>query len=329
MIVTSDEAKKIYNLLPSNKQSFYYHPDYLMEDVKNKIGLEVCFFIIQEKENIFYHAFYKGKIPHKNKNLYDIQSPYGYGGPLIVGSKEFGENATKKYLKWCENNNILVEFMRFHPILENHLNYYGEILSNRETVYINLDVDSIFSNFRTRVKRGVKKAKSNNIEIVFSNEEKYIKHFKEIYNQLMESKKAEKNYFFDLEYYVNLLSHKECILGNAINAEGEIVAVALYFITNDLMEYHLGASNILGKESYANYLLMYEAALLGKEKNCSCLYLGGGNSVEEGNSLLYYKKGFSNEVRNYYIGYYIYDDIKYKELKKENNIKNNNILFYR
>lgn len=326
MIVSINEARRVYNLLPPEKKSFYYSPDYLIEDVKNKNGLEICFFIFQEANNVFYHVFYKGRV--LNTSLFDIQSPYGYGGPIIIGDEKFKRRVTDKYLEWCKDNNILVEFIRFHPMLKNEETYYGEKVFNRSTVYINLRESSIIKSFSTRVRTAIKKAKKNNVTISFLKNNVNIDAFIEIYNKLMTDKHTTETYFFDKDYYINLLKNPATVLVSALDVNKNIIASSMFFLNEKISEYHLSASTEVGKELSATHLILYEFAEYAKKHNCEFLYLGGGNSSEENNSLLFFKKGFSKKELPYYIGYTIHFEKMYADLKEKYSI-NNNILFYR
>lgn len=55
---------------------------------------------------------------------YDIVTPYGYGGPMILETNN-GEKLKKEYSeafgKYCSDHKIVSEFIRFHPIFQNYL----------------------------------------------------------------------------------------------------------------------------------------------------------------------------------------------------------------
>ena len=55
-----------------------------------------------------------------------------------------------------DKNNIIAEFIRFHPLIGNHNWYMGEISKNRQTVYIDLETD-FFSNYESRRKTDIKR----------------------------------------------------------------------------------------------------------------------------------------------------------------------------
>ncbi|MEH7096682.1 hypothetical protein V7077_18150, partial [Neobacillus vireti] len=65
---------------------------------------------------IFY-PFIKRRVPHVDNELYDIVTPYGYGGPLISGinNKDSFCKFCEMFSSFCRLNNIIVEIIRFHP----------------------------------------------------------------------------------------------------------------------------------------------------------------------------------------------------------------------
>ncbi len=326
MIVTMEEALKVFNSLPSYLQSFYLHPTYITKDSINNRELKVCFFVIHQEHNIFYHAFYLGNV--LNTELKDIQTPYGYGGPIILGSQQFKEMAIKSYLEWCQSNNIIAEFIRFHPIVNTLESYYGKITKNRETVYIDLNnSEDLLGSFSIRVRTAVKKANKNNVKVVFSKDPIFLEAFIRIYDELMIKKRAETEYFFDIEYYLGLLKNEHTYLLSAVDNNNEIIASSIFFMTNSIAEYHLSASTDTGRELSASNLMIYEFAEFAKKNKVQNLYLGGGTDNSPENSLLFFKKGFSKLSRDFYIGSFIHNPIEYSNLK--NNSNNNRVLFYR
>ncbi|WP_322923967.1 GNAT family N-acetyltransferase [Paenibacillus campi] len=325
MIVTLEQAIKIYNLLPPHRRSFYFHPEYLKADVRNKEGVELQFFVVQQDNFIFYHAFYRGKVP--NTELYDIQSPYGYGGPIIVGDHQFRIKAIGLYKEWCVENYILVEFIRFHPLLKNNSYYEGAVHFNRTVVYIDLNVDDIWADFSSMARRAVRKAIKNNVNIIFSKEYRYIEGFVKIYEDSMQEKSAEQAYFFDTDYYKQIIQQDQVVLVSAVNENGETLAASLFFIEDHLAEYHLSATTEEGKRLRAANLIIYSFAQYAQQYGCQYVYLGGGSSTNCEDSLFFFKKSFSKQETDYYIGSTVYMPDKYNEMKK--NATNGRILFYK
>jgi len=211
MIVSYEEAINIFEKLPNDSKTYYHHPEYVINDSLNKKQTSPLFYAFEMNDEIFYHAFHFGEIESSDFN--DIQSPYGYGGPILNGSPNFLKYATNKYKKWCQENNVLLEFMRFHPSSKNYLVYYGSTSKNRETVSIDLESEDLLSSFSPRTRTSIRKAIKGNINIVFSKEEKYISGFIQLYNQLMNFKGAESEYFFEEEYFRELMNSEKVRIG--------------------------------------------------------------------------------------------------------------------
>lgn len=50
---------------------------------------------------------------------FDFVTPYGYGGWIIEGDN--ADDLFSVYEKWCRSNGIVSEFVRFHPLIFNHV----------------------------------------------------------------------------------------------------------------------------------------------------------------------------------------------------------------
>lgn len=231
-------------------------------------------------------------------------------------------------------NGVLVEFIRFHPILENDNLYYGEKFYNRRTINIDLKQINISSGYNTRTKRNIKKALKNNLKIYYIKDIQFIESFKKMYINLMNAKNTSQEYFFSETYFNKILLHENCHLVSAVNNEGKVIAACTFFTEVDIAEYHLSASTNEGKECGATNLIIDCFANQAKKYGISSLYLGGGMSDSIEDSLFMYKRGFSKIEKNYYIGKKIHDTTVYEELKndlveKGKIINSNRILFYR
>lgn len=331
MIVTPEEAQRIFNKLPKVLQSFYFHPKYVINEAYNKRDIQPTFFALEKDGSIFYHAFHLGKVP--NTDFYDIQSPYGYSGPLHVGDKDFLIESIAQYNKWCLENSVLVEFVRFHPLIKNQNIYYGQVFENRQTVTIDLKKDDLLAGFSTRVRTAIRKAQKSNVSVTFCKSEEYIDRFFQIYTRLMDEKKADAGYYFSESYLSKLLSNEEVYLVSALNERDQVIGASIFFASGSIAEYHLSTNNSEGRSKNVANLILYEFAKYAQSKDFDHLYLGGGNDSTDGNSLLFYKRGFSKNELTYFIGCTKHIPDAYETLRKDylknNPKKENYILFYR
>ena len=97
------------------------------------------------KRDIAAEPFFVDKI---NSNMYfDFISPYGYGGWLIEGDGDIAE-LFSAYETWCMEHNIVSEFVRFHPILNNAetLEKFYEVLRLGKTIAMDLSSPEIIWN---------------------------------------------------------------------------------------------------------------------------------------------------------------------------------------
>src|SRR5438093_363444 len=118
MEVSFETALKTYSSFPQNLQTSTLHPEFLKIDALRHDKCRSVYFVYESRSDIYYHPFQV--LPVDGTPYFDIQSPYGYGGPIATTRSEtFLNDAWENYRKWCKANGILAEFIRFHPLLEN------------------------------------------------------------------------------------------------------------------------------------------------------------------------------------------------------------------
>lgn len=260
--------------------------------------------------------------PHFREQLpmgqyYDFATPYGYGGWIIEGEDK--ENLFKEYEKWCQNNDIISEFVRFHSVMKNHLfskDAY-EVIPLGNTVAMDLSSpDTIWSNMISKNRNMIRKAQKNGVNIYNGRYPEIFRSFKKIYDDTMDKDRAEEYYYFSEQFYESVL---EDMQQNAqvfyAELSGKVIAASIMLNANGRMNYHLSGSI----REYANLaptnLLLYQAALWGCENGCRTLHLGGGVGSGE-DSLFKFKKAFyrDDDLPRFHIGKKIFVQEKYKEL---------------
>lgn len=331
MEVDLETAILFYNKINYEMKFPSLHPYYTVIDAQRSIELEPKFFVYQEGDSVWLHSFHIVKI--ENTNFYDLQSPYGYGGPISNSeSNNFIKNANKSYSDWCAKNGIVVEFIRFHPVLENWRYYESNTIKKQETVWVDL-TKNYFENYEKRTKSAIKKFQKNEfITLEYISKESYMNIFPKFYNNAMKNISAEDKYFFNDNYHVNL-SNWENVYCIACKYLESLIGISLFMIEGKSSEYHLSASNELGRQMGANTLILHESFSYAKLKGCSRMHLGGGTNLDLDNSLLLFKKGFSGLRTQFRIGFKIYNEEYYSDMKElfelKNDVKTDKIIFYR
>ena len=267
------------------------------------------------------------KIFSKNDDIepetfFDLVTPYGYGGFIIEGCDT--DNLFKEYEQFCSDNNIVSEFVRFHPQLFNWIpvsTLYNEIHLG-ETVYMDTSSeDIIWANITSKNRNVIRKAQNNGLTVHWGRNDEIIDPFMEIYNATMTKDDAEEYYFFKRPFYESIRNDlPENALWGWVEKDGVIAAISIFLFSNERMHYHLSASRREYQTMAPTNLLLYEAALWACKNGYKTLHMGGG--VGSGHDSLYkFKKAFNRgDDLEFHIGKRIYDKEMYKKLCDLKNI---------
>lgn len=306
----------------------YFTPQYCKIYENNGEGI-LKNFSMDSKYGKVYYNFLLREIEYSidNKKYYDIITPYGYGGPLFLnyGTKENLKQLVlefkEEFEKYCCESNIVSEFIRFHPIIKNHLfmDNYMEISHIRDTVYMSLDSkEQIWQDITSKCRNMIRKAEKNNVKIELNNSKEALQSFIELYNKTMVRNNAVPYYFFKDDFFYdtfNLLKGNIYIF-NALY-EDKIISSALIMKYNQFAHYHFSGSDTEYLKLAANNLLLYKVALWAYENGCKYFHLGGGY-LGNNDNLFKFKESFSkNNVTNFYIGKKIHNKFVYKKLAEE------------
>lgn len=266
------------------------------------------------KRDVAKDVHFQGIIPEGQ--YFDFATPYGYGGWLIEGNDT--EDLFKTYLDWLEKNEIICEFVRFHPMLRNHevCRDFYEVVQLGEVVHMDLfSQEEIWNNMTSKNRNVIRKATKNGVKIYNGRFPEIYKKFREIYNKTMDKDDAEEYYYFGESFYKSVLDD---LPQNAqvfwAEKDRQIIAASILFATNGRMNYHLSGSLHEYSTFAPTNLLLYKAALWGCANGCKTLYLGGGVGSGE-DSLFKFKRAFyKGELNHFYIGKKIYNRQRYDEM---------------
>lgn len=324
------EAMDWFRQLPSKRQIASLSPDYVVADAERDPSLSPLFLGYQEGDAFWLHGVHQGKI--LDTGCWDFQSPYGYGGPVTnCDDHSFLCRAWSAYTEWCKHNNILVEFVRLHPLASGWQPYLGEIRDDRQTVVIPLGINDITANYSMRCLRSIKKAMSAEPEIALLPNREIQNAFPVFYRQGMAALGADAFYLFSDKYFDALAGLNNAQLMVA-RVGGEWLSAAIFLNGADTVEYHLGVSSPMGKRVSMSTLIHHKIACLGKARGASSYYLGGGTDRTKDNPLLTFKSGFSSVRSSFRYGFCIYRPELYKSLKHaylNSGGKSDRVLFYR
>lgn len=247
------------------------------------------------------------------RGVRDVTNPYGYGGAAAV-DEEAGQRFYRWYSRWCQENGIVASFVRFHPLLANHV--YAAPSFRLEpvagSVSWRLDGD-LFGGMHGHHRRAVRKAERSGVEVSVVQAPGGLGEFAALYAETMRRQGASAFYFFPEAYWEGLAGREWVLLLEA-RLEGELLAAILCLDAPPWLHYHLGASAEAARGTGANHLLMLRAALWAQGRGHEQFHLGAGVGGSGGALLEYKRRFYPSELREQWIGKAVHDRARYLEL---------------
>lgn len=256
-------------------------------------------------------------------NYFDITTAYGYGGPIFEATdlEKLRENYLKVFGKVCRELNIISEFIRFHPIIKNHifLDTAYDVKSTRKTIFMDLSngEEMVWRDFESNNRRNILKAQRSGIDIIHGKDKYLIEEFKRLYIKTMKRDNANQYYFFNDNFFFSTVEKlKDNSVIFAAVYEKKIIASSIILFSKDLIHYHLGGSDEDYLNLRPNNLLLYEVARWGCIEGKKIFHLGGGVNGD-GDNLFRFKRSFSKtNSLNFYLGKNIHNENVYEKLVK-------------
>lgn len=280
-------------------------------------------FLFRNQYGSVEHTFIKRRIPDlvEGKRYYDITTAYGYGGPLLREVKDLNKLLTgyfTAFQKYCENNNIVSEFIRFHLIENTEVrdHYYGEVAQIGPHITRNL-IKPLTSDIHKSVRTSLRKAERAGLTFEADNTTTGLADFLKVYNATMNRHDANSFYYFKESFFNEL---HEWLDGHYVYTkamkDGKVISsfLTLYGKTH--------AFGFLGGtlEDYfycqPSTFLEYHTMEWLKKEGLIHYTIGGGVKGEDG--LFRYKRKFDKKgSRPFYVGKKIHNEQIYQKLVRK------------
>ncbi len=324
------EAVSIFQTMPAEWQLASLHPGMVEIDAARENLLRPVHWCFQQGHLCFIHSFHLCSNPGLAIN--DIQSAYGYGGPLSnTDDATFLNSAAHAFSRWAHDNSVLAEFLRFHPLVPHRRWYAGEVVSNRETVQIDLGKD-LFKQYQVRCRTSVRRFLEKDLQVERVPPECMQSVFPALYKDNMDRIGAASSYYFPKNYF-DALFHFGGVENWLVYLNGQAIAGAVILVSARarIAEYHLSAQARGAEIHKVMGGLIHVVANYYKSRQFRYFYLGGGRSVDSKDSLLFFKKGFSSSTSLYQTASRVYDTEYYETLKRAllSKAATGRVLFYK
>ena len=270
-------------------------------------------------------------------NLFDATSVYGYPGPVSTGitSNFDTKKMSKEISAYFKAKGIVSVFSRLNPYIPNQslllehlggLNIAGQVVGIDLTLGVNQQRERFSSRLKTQLNQ-----LRRNTSVREGAGQADIALFFQIYTESMDRLRAADRYYFSLEYFTKLFDSEQIgakLLLAECQTSGEVMAGSIFFVSGNIVQYHLSGSLTKFMERMPSKLLIDEMRLRCAKTNISNLNLGGGLGCNN-DGLFRFKKSFSPAIRSFSVWRYIVDQKAYKRLVKEKGAKKleENIIF--
>ena len=293
------------------KLDFYFDENYGKLYERQDNG-QLKVFEYEDENGKISNQFLLRKIPCENTEItyYDIITPYGYGGPIVhyASNKEaLLDNYERHFSEYCKENNIVSEFVRFHPILRNYEDFKNiyNIKFMRKTLATSLKWDNpIKEEFSKSCRKKIRRILKSGLRYEIELSPDSLSEFKRIYDLNMKRKHAKEFYFFDDKYYEDILMYfKDRVALAKVFLDDKLIACGLYFLSGKTIHAHLSGTDTDYLKYSPAYILKYGTVLWGKEHGYELIHYGGGLSNSENDSLYLFKRKFAKKTDfDFYVG---------------------------
>ncbi len=251
-----------------------------------------------------------------NLDVVDVTNAYGYGGPVAIGPEPPLAEFADRYERWCADAGVVTTFLRFHPLLRNHLAAPASFALEPVAGSISWQLEGdLAAGMHAHHRRAVRKAVRAGVEVSARLAPDDLGPFAALYEQTMRRQGASPFYFFPPDYWQGLASRlSDRLLLAEARLDGETVASILCLATSPWLHYHLGGTAEAARGVGASHLLMLTAALWGQERGFEQFHLGAGVGGG-GGELLEWKRRFApGELLEQWLGKAVHDRERYRGL---------------
>ena len=193
------------------ENDIYYKNDYAKLYVDDNSSL--FRFDYREGESLFINLAIKSPIDKiglsdYNEGYYDLETPYGYGGFYTNDiNVDFVGRAIGKYRERCHDENVIAEFIRFHPFNpfpHEFVKLFDRCIYDRNVAVVNLQLshDERWKQYSGNTRNILRSCSKTQTFQRTENIEKFV----DLYYETMKKNEADKFYYFDRKYFHDLLN---------------------------------------------------------------------------------------------------------------------------
>lgn len=315
------------NLLQNIQHDIYHLPTYLLAEAqKNSAIAEMI--IISENNKIFCLPYLLRSCNNIFdefticEEIFDIVSPNGYPGFLLnedaANTPEFLKLALDQLVNVLQTKNICSAFLRLHPIINQGC--YAILPTelchvSGQTVSIDLTLSEaeIWQQTRPEHRTHINRCKRAGFLAKILPLEAYLDEFIEVYNQTMDRVNAKQYFYFNREYFQDLLDLEEKVFLCIVDLDSKVACAGIFTECCEIVQYHLGGTKTEFLKQAPSKLMFDYVRFWAKQRGNKFMHLGGGVGAAQ-DSLYHFKVGFATDKHPFLTLRLITDKDKYSSL---------------
>lgn len=298
----------------------FYHT-YCYHTVVKKEDEEPLLIVFSENDNKIAIPFIKRKI---DNTYYDLTSIHGYLGPVTQLHSNFDSDCFKSaFTNLLVSENIVSAFSKLNPFIKGQdvvLGSLGTIECIGELIYFDqkMDDETQKSYYRKNARRDLNKLRKT-VHVKTADTAQEIDGFIEMYYATMNRLNAKDLFYFDKQYFLNLLNSDlfdAKILLAIHNETNDVMGGILCTSSYQICHIELVCTNEVYYKQSPSKILYDKAREMLKSDTIKYLVLGGGSGGREG-SLMQFKSLFTQNYIDFKIWKFISIPDTYEALQND------------
>jgi hypothetical protein len=325
--VVRSAVRDIDDLLSRFATADVYHRSTFHEyDSRNGYG-EPCVYLYEDERGALLHPFMLRPIERVgdrdlSRTLYDIESVKGLSGPLSSRSEQaFLTEAWRHYDAWCRANDVVAEYVRFNPFVDNEklaAGFFDVEHHARIGVVVDLtpsEQEIWNAQYNVNQRNMVRKAEQLGIECVLDTSAEGFDEFVELQAKAWERLNARQDRHYPREslYFLKRKFGEAAPLFSC-KREGRLIVAALFLVGSQVIHYQFSARAAGASDVGANNLLLHAAAVWARGQGLETLHLGAGRTADPKDELFRFKRCLSPKRVSYARGFRCYAPDAFRDL---------------
>jgi hypothetical protein len=259
----------------------------------------------------------EGEPPVHGRPAFDLQTPNGYGGPLLTpGAPDgFVDDAWRAWKDAAAAAGTIAGFFRLHPLLRNRrfLPSDARIVIDRQTVYVDLSrgLEAAWRGAESRHRNMVNRGRKEGTQARWNDPDDW-RAFEALYAEAMARLNAPGRLQFGSAYFEALRAAPWAELVCTRDERG-LVAGHIFLWGPMWGHYHLAARRD-DSPNFTMSLLMQLGFERAAERGLAGVHLGGGASTAPDDRVLKFKRSFGGELLDFEVALVIADAGSYQTL---------------